>query len=208
MKRKLNQIDRSDCQTALATGLNESHISGALTDNNQRRLRERGQSMVEMAFILPLFLALVFSIIEIGRAWYTKQTLTLAAREGARVLVLPHGAGLTFSTEGEQQQAAVNTVKSYLQNSGVVVANDTQIVPIRLGPGPDNILDTADDKSELNYSSAIRGDRIGIKLRHTFDSPLGAILTMFSNDHGAAGASDAGTPGQIRMGVTCYLEHE
>jgi Flp pilus assembly protein TadG len=36
-----------------------------------RRRRQRGQSMVEMAFVLPLFLALVFAIIEVGRAWST-----------------------------------------------------------------------------------------------------------------------------------------
>jgi len=206
MKRKMNQIARSDCQAALATGMNESHIPGAMTNNNQHRRSERGQSMVEMAFVLPLFLALVFAIIEIGRAWSTKQSITLAAREGARVLVLPYGAGLTFSNEGEQQQAAVNTAKSYMQNSGVVVTTDTQIVPIRLLPGGDSILGTADDTIEQNYSNANRGERIGLQIRHPFESPLSGILALFSSN--TTSPSDNGPPGQIRMGVTCYLEHE
>jgi len=180
-----------------------------MLSRNPHWRRELGQSMVEMAFVLPLFLALVFAIIEIGRAWSTKQSLTLAAREGARVLVLPYGAGLTFTNEGTQQQAAVDSVKSYLRNSGVVVANDTQIVPIRLLPGGDGIVGTADDVIEPNYSSAQRGERIGIQIRHTFDSPLSAILAMFSNNNSTSGVPDPGAgQGQIRMGVTCYLEHE
>jgi len=200
MRRKMHQIGRRGDRRTLATGADDNHITGAQDRDHPRRRWGRGQSMVEMAFVLPLFLALVFAIIEIGRAWSTKQSLTLAAREGARVLVLPYGAGLTFASEGAQQQAAVDSVKSYMQNSGVVVTTDTQIVPVRLLPGGDNIVGTADDTIEQNYSNAKRGERIGIQIRHTFDSPLSAILAMFS--------TNGGSSGQIMMGVTCYLEHE
>ncbi len=207
MKRETDQTDRRCNEQMLAIGPIKSDISGE-TSNKSRRRSERGQSMVEMAFVLPLFLALVFAIIEIGRAWSTKQSLTLAAREGTRVLVLPYGAGLTFSNESAQQQAAVDSVKSYLQNSGVVVTNDTQIVPVRLLPGGDGIVGTTDDVIEQNYSSAKRGERIGVQIRHTFESPLSAILAMFSNNNTTTGTSNTGSSGQIRMGVTCYLEHE
>lgn len=165
-----------------------------------KRLREHGQSMVEMAVILPLFLAFVLSIIEIGRAWAVKQSLTLAAREGARILALPYGAGLTFSSESQKQDTAVKAVTSYLANSGVVASADTLIVPIRLQPGGDLIFGTADDKIEENYSGGNRGDRIGIQVRHKFDTALPIILTMFNSN----------PPDQkdVKMGVTCYLEHE
>ncbi|MDQ3005596.1 MAG: pilus assembly protein [Chloroflexota bacterium] len=211
MKKESDQIDHREWQPALATGLSKNHISGThisgtRINNHRSRHWERGQSMIEMAFVLPLFLALVFAIIEIGRAWSTKQSITLAAREGARVLVLPYGAGLTFSNESTQQQAAVDSVKSYMQNSGVVVTNDTQIVPVRLLPGGDSILATADDTIEQNYSGAKRGERIGIQIRHPFDSPLSAVLALFNSN--TAGPSNSVPSGQIRMGVTCYLEHE
>ncbi len=165
-----------------------------------KKFREHGQSMVELALILPLFLAFVLSIIEIGRAWAVKQSLTLASREGARVLAMPYGAGLTFTSESQKQDSAVKTVSSYLANSGVVVSVDTQIVPIRLQPGGDLIFDTADDKIEENYSGGNRGDRIGIQIRHKFDTALPIILTMFNSN----------SPDQkdVKMGVTCYLEHE
>lgn len=173
------------------------------------RLSELGQSMVEMAFILPLFLAVVFAIIEFGRAWAAKQAITLAAREGARVLVLPYGAGLTYSSESAQQQAAINTVKSYLSNSGVVVTSDTQITPVRDLPGGDSIIGTSDDTLEQNYINGKRGDRVGIQVRHTFETPLPILLTMFNNNSSNNGSSDgAPSPSQVKMGVTCFLEHE
>lgn len=183
----------------------ENRIPRNSSHYKQRRRQQLGQSMVEIAFILPIFLAIVFAIIEFGRAWATKQSITLAAREGTRVLVLPYGAGLTYSTESVQQQAAIDSVRSYLSSSGVVTTADTQIVPVRLLPGSDNILGTTDDTIEQSYTNAKRGDRIGIQIRHTFDTSLPVILTMFNN----GSTSDAPSDGnRVRMGVTCYLEHE
>jgi hypothetical protein len=46
--------------------------------------RETGAALVEFAIITPLLLLLVFGIIEFGRAYNAQNTLTHAAREGAR----------------------------------------------------------------------------------------------------------------------------
>ena len=55
-----------------------------------RRLKsERGQALLETALTLPLLLLVSVSIFEFGRAYQTWQVLTNAAREGARVAVLP-----------------------------------------------------------------------------------------------------------------------
>ena len=48
----------------------------------------RGQALVEFALILPLFLLLVMAVWQFGRAWQVYQTLTDAAREGARTAVV------------------------------------------------------------------------------------------------------------------------
>lgn len=55
-----------------------------------RRLRrdERGQALVEFALVLPILLLLVLGIIDFGRAWNLHQTITDAAREGARRAVV------------------------------------------------------------------------------------------------------------------------
>lgn len=48
-----------------------------------------GQSLVEMALVLPILLALLVGIVELGRAWNIRQVIVNAAREGARVAVIP-----------------------------------------------------------------------------------------------------------------------
>jgi len=45
---------------------------------------ERGQSLVELALVLPLLLLLVVGIIDFGRAYNNYIIITNAAREGAR----------------------------------------------------------------------------------------------------------------------------
>lgn len=45
----------------------------------------RGQSLVEFALVLPLFVFLLFAVIDGGRYVYLSSTLSNAAREGARL---------------------------------------------------------------------------------------------------------------------------
>jgi Flp pilus assembly protein TadG len=51
-----------------------------------RRFRdtETGQSLVEFSMVLPIFLLLLFALVDFGRGFYTWLVVTNAAREGAR----------------------------------------------------------------------------------------------------------------------------
>jgi Flp pilus assembly protein TadG len=51
--------------------------------------RDEGAALIEAAFTLPLLLFVSIGIIEFGRAFQTWQVVTNAAREGARIAVLP-----------------------------------------------------------------------------------------------------------------------
>jgi Flp pilus assembly protein TadG len=55
-----------------------------------RFLSEHGAAIIETALTLPLLLLVAVGIFEFGRAYQTSQVLTNAAREGARVAVLPN----------------------------------------------------------------------------------------------------------------------
>ena len=56
-----------------------------------RRLRnERGTALLEAAITIPILLLIAVGIFEFGRAYQTWQVLTNAAREGARIAVLPN----------------------------------------------------------------------------------------------------------------------
>jgi Flp pilus assembly protein TadG len=46
--------------------------------------RERGQALVEFALVLPLFLLMLFAMVDIGRVIWANDNLANAAREGAR----------------------------------------------------------------------------------------------------------------------------
>ena len=80
-----------------------------------------GMAMVEMIFVLPLLLILVFAIAQFGLMFSRWLTLSNAVREGARVGVafrVPCNAG---TVEDEAQSAA----SSYAQAGGVgMVADD------------------------------------------------------------------------------------
>jgi Flp pilus assembly protein TadG len=52
--------------------------------SEKRGRRERGQSLVETAVVLPILLLLVAAIVDFGRAFDAYIVLTNAAREGAR----------------------------------------------------------------------------------------------------------------------------
>ena len=54
-----------------------------------RRARSRGQSLVELALIAPVFLILLMTAIDLGRLLYSQITITNAAKEG--VLVASQG---------------------------------------------------------------------------------------------------------------------
>ena len=71
-----------------------------------RLANERGTALLEAAITLPLVLLVSVSIFEFGRAYQTVQVITNAAREGARVAVLPN------STVAEVE----SRVRDYLRN--------------------------------------------------------------------------------------------
>ncbi len=54
----------------------------------QQDQRRRGATVVEMALVLPLFVAVVLGIVEFGRSMAVGQVVTNAAREGARLAVI------------------------------------------------------------------------------------------------------------------------
>jgi hypothetical protein len=50
-----------------------------------RRTRRTGQALVEFALVIPIFLLMLFGLIDMGRFVFMSSTLSQAAREGARL---------------------------------------------------------------------------------------------------------------------------
>lgn len=57
--------------------------------HNLRHNRRRGAVIVEMAFTLPVFALIVLASIEASSMIFLKQSLEIAAYEGARIAIVP-----------------------------------------------------------------------------------------------------------------------
>lgn len=88
---------------------------------------ERGTAIIETALTLPLMLFIGVAILEFGRAYETSQVVTNAAREGARVAVLPNQASDAIQTR----------VRQYLNVGGLVSDSSVGITvtPVTVATG-------------------------------------------------------------------------
>ncbi len=68
------------------------------------RCRERGQAMIEFAFVMPLLVLILMGVFDLGGAVYAYNVVSSAAREGAR-----YGIFKPLDTVGIQNQAKANT---------------------------------------------------------------------------------------------------
>lgn len=73
-----------------------------------RRRRGSGQSLVEFALVLPLFLLLFFTIVDFGRAVFMYNSITNAAREGARLAIVNQD-NASILARARQQVAVAET---------------------------------------------------------------------------------------------------
>lgn len=63
-------------------------VAQSLVRARRPRAETRGQSLVEFALVLPLFLLLVMGIADLGLAVFSYNSITNAAREGARLAIV------------------------------------------------------------------------------------------------------------------------
>jgi Flp pilus assembly protein TadG len=71
----------------------------------RHRPHGRGQSLVEFALVLPLFLVLVMGIVDLGLSVFAYNSITNAAREGARLAIVNQDT--TKVTSKAKSQATV-----------------------------------------------------------------------------------------------------
>ena len=81
----------------------------AVKPSSQRNMRSGGQSLVEFALVFPVFLLLIFGLIDMGRFAYMNSTLSQAAREALewRPWRLPGWAGPPRSATSLQARSAL-----------------------------------------------------------------------------------------------------
>lgn len=94
----------------------------------KRNFIRRGTAVVETAVVAPLLILAMFGMIEVGYAFMIKQTVTLAAREGARAAALPGGTMSDVQGAVDASMAAAN-LSGYTVSSNIdtVGPNDYEV---------------------------------------------------------------------------------
>ena len=108
---------------------------------------EQGQSLAEVALIVPLLLLLLVGVADFGRAFYSYIAITNAAREGAR-----HGTRFPSPLLEGSVAAIKEVVKGELVEQGIAIA---------------------DDMIDVDSSS---GSSITVTVIHPFSTVLGGIV--------------------------------
>ena len=127
---------------------------------------ERGQALVEFALVLPILLILVLGIIEFGRAWNLHQTITHAAREGARLAAVFYPAVTQTQVETEVKNSIASsgfnpndadiTFDGFKTGRGLVVTVRIEM-PFRFGfLAPFVKLASADGSNTINLATYAR----------------------------------------------------
>jgi Flp pilus assembly protein TadG len=135
--------------------------------------------MIETALTLPLLLLLSVSVYEFGRAFQHWQVLTNAAREGARIAVLP----------GTTDEAIEARVENYLEAGQLTVPEQMAVDIVRnalISIGPD-----ADDTASAST----------VSVNYPFEfMVLQPVMRL------VAGESEVGAP--ITMNATATMRNE
>ena len=69
--------------------------------------RCRGQHTLEMAIVFPLLIVLFFGVIEFGTMFYVRHSMTLAAREAARMVAVENGSATEARTVALNRLAGI-----------------------------------------------------------------------------------------------------
>uniref|UniRef100_A0A7V4LBW8 Pilus assembly protein n=1 Tax=Desulfobacca acetoxidans TaxID=60893 RepID=A0A7V4LBW8_9BACT len=82
--------------------------------------RERGGSVAEFALLAPVFVVLLFGMVEFGLAMYAKGVITNASREGARL-------GVVYGTPRKTEAEIIARIREYLNKAGFYATPEVTI---------------------------------------------------------------------------------
>ena len=111
-------------------------------------VHRKAQALVEFAIIFPILILILFGVYEIGSALSVQQTITYAAREGARAGAL--------TNENDQIESAIDVATEFINES-----DDRLIVEI----------------TPTNEFTRQRGDELTVKIEYTLPLSILSFIT-------------------------------
>jgi hypothetical protein len=130
----------------------------------------RGATAVEFALVLPLFVLLLFGIIDFGRYFFIQHTVQFATREGTRLALV---GGTLVDADGNPMGRVASIIREIQDNAGLAIdpaGLSISIFPITAGysdpTGWENLQD-----------AGLPGDYMRVRTRYTY-----RFLTPFIGD--------------------------
>ena len=134
---------------------------------SHRARRSKGQSIVEFAFVVPIFLLMVFGLIDFSRLLFSYISLASSTREFAR------HAAISSSTNAN---AAVNAFNNYT----LVGSSFSPATTVRVQPTSGGVVTCTSITSsgcELNVVGSASGGTVTLQLTPASGNASGAITT-------------------------------
>lgn len=117
---------------------------GQIGRHDQAKART-GAALVEMALVLPIFVALLLGLVEFGRAIMVGQMVTNAAREGCRQAIL----------DGSTNAAVETFIKDFLKTSAGVANADVRVTTTISNPAAAGQLSGAESRDLITVQVAV-----------------------------------------------------
>ena len=128
---------------------------------NPNRVR-KGAVAVEFAIVAPVLLALLFGMIQYGKAFEIQNQLQVAAREGARFASMDHAGMLTAGQTSNQK--LIEEVKSFLATYGINKNDVTVGVKDHANPTADfNLDDPANDLKLFDVKVSVNFSKVSLR---------------------------------------------
>ena len=131
-------------------------------NDGTNRAEERGSTLVEMAFVLTVLLAVLFGIIDFGRALYTYHFVSHAAREGTRWASV---RGKSCIGQPDGCPATPGQVKSFVSS---LAATGMAIDPKKMTVTP-NWIAAPNDSPTCSSSNNNPGCVVEVKVQYDYD---------------------------------------
>ncbi len=161
--------------TSIANDFPRSGRNNPARVNGSGRSGERGTEILEFAFVISLLMSLMLGIVTFARAYNIYQTVTRAAREGARMAVLP---------------SCASCGNSYLDPSTGVTAANSAVFSDYIAPAlqaanlsPNAVLNYSENVEWLDPGDAQRQCGVMIAFQYPYQLDLPFTSQNFATIH-------------------------
>ena|SRR6476646_548296 len=135
------------------------------------RRHSKGQSLAEFALVIPLFLVMLFGIIDIGRVIWANDALANAAREGARYASVT-GSSLITPTSTK------NDIKAYTRNYAIAAGTNVNVTVCYSAVTNSSATSGCTGDNDQSGVTNDRGSLVTVQVTSTVPILTGALLGM------------------------------